>query len=692
MNTTNRSRVAAALLLALTLASRAGAQPPTPPVSIDDVLSFRQIQEVRMAPDGQSVAFVARTPKLADKRNEDSLMVVRVADGQTRTLDAGDKMSDATWAPDGRAIYVLRERLRIRTLVRVDAASGAVSELWSTGDPIDGFTVSPDGSRAVIARPIESAPAVAQSRIDSGLVFEYGKHNGRTFINREYSDAQFEEIVLIDLKQKESRTVARLPYEGFRHLGFVDRLAISPDNKLLALELVRAGKPTEGGPPFNHDVGVMDLQTGSYVEPLPGSIRTEMSPLWLGEGSRLFFVSEGHGIFYDAATRSVERPDWPVVPDGQTWITNAAWHAETRAVYLLARRTLVRFSLADRKVDQVATIYQPPSFAADFRRYAFVSETSNERPEVAVFDMERRSERRLTALNPWLDQRALGRVEPIDVTNRSGVKTTGYLVYPVGYVKGQRYPLIIGTYGFQGKFILTAEWHTTFPAQTLAGEGYAVLLLNRPPLPSAQVIAGDPVKARDNEGWQVLSAFEAAIDLLDQRGIADPKNVGLYGWSHGAYIVEFLLAHSKRRFSAAIIGEGGDYNPGGYWVFGAPGWPAIYVNTFGGPLNSRTAEAYLSFSPALNVERMTTPLLMEFVVENGHYGFEIYVPLREARVPAELVTYDGEEHNFVRPTVRFASMHRKVDWLNFWMRGTEDNNPAKAEQYARWRQLRSDRP
>jgi len=218
-----------------------------------------------------------------------------------------------------------------------------------------------------------------------------------------------------------------------------------------------------------------------------------------------------------------------------------------------------------------------------------------------------------------------------------------------------------------------------------------VLLLNTPPLPSAQVTAGDPVKARDNEGWQVLSAFEAAVDLLVAKGIADPDNVGLYGWSHGAFIVEFILAHSKRPFTAASIGEGGDYNPSGYWFFGGPSWPAIYVNTFGGPFTSRTAAAYLEFSPVLNIDKMRTPLLMEFVAENGLIGFEVYVPLREARVPAELVLYDAEEHNFVRPTVRSASMHRKIDWFNFWMKGQEDPAPAKVQQYTRWRQLKAAR-
>jgi len=30
-----------------------------------------------------------------------------------------------------------------------------------------------------------------------------------------------------------------------------------------------------------------------------------------------------------------------------------------------------------------------------------------------------------------------------------------------------------------------------------------------------------------------------------------------------------------------------------------------------------------------------------------------------------------------------------VDWMKFWLKGEEDSDPAKAEQYNRWRELRN---
>jgi len=36
-----------------------------------------------------------------------------------------------------------------------------------------------------------------------------------------------------------------------------------------------------------------------------------------------------------------------------------------------------------------------------------------------------------------------------------------------------------------------------------------------------------------------------------------------------------------------------------------------------------------------------------------------------------------------------VSQQGNVDWFCFWLKGEEDPDPTKAEQYKRWRELRS---
>src|SRR4029077_20205607 len=91
--------------------------------------------------------------------------------------------------------------------------------------------------------------------------------------------------------------------------------------------------------------------------------------------------------------------------------------------------------------------------------------------------------------------------------------------------------------------------------------------------------------------------------------------------------------------------------------------------------------------PILNVEKIRAPLLMEY---SGLFlmGIEMQEVLLENGKKAELVLYPNESHTFFRPSNRYASMMRHFDWFNFWLLGEEDQLPAKAEQYARWRKLR----
>jgi hypothetical protein len=41
-----------------------------------------------------------------------------------------------------------------------------------------------------------------------------------------------------------------------------------------------------------------------------------------------------------------------------------------------------------------------------------------------------------------------------------------------------------------------------------------------------------------------------------------------------------------------------------------------------------------------------------------------------------------------KPWDRMVSQQGNVDWFAFWLKGEEDPDASKSEQYARWRRLR----
>ena len=80
MKNLSRSAVAAAWALL----SAAAAAAPLRPVTMDDEMKFRAIVDVKIAPDGERVAYVVSTPSLSKNEHEAALYVVSARGGPPR--------------------------------------------------------------------------------------------------------------------------------------------------------------------------------------------------------------------------------------------------------------------------------------------------------------------------------------------------------------------------------------------------------------------------------------------------------------------------------------------------------------------------------------------------------------------------------------------------------------------------------
>jgi hypothetical protein len=65
-----------------------------------------------------------------------------------------------------------------------------------------------------------------------------------------------------------------------------------------------------------------------------------------------------------------------------------------------------------------------------------------------------------------------------------------------------------------------------------------------------------------------------------------------------------------------------------------------------------------------------------------------YGGLRYLHKPVDLIMLNTDEHVLTNPAVRLASQGGSVDWFRFWLQDYEDPDPAKKDQYERWRGLK----
>jgi hypothetical protein len=92
-------------------------------------------------------------------------------------------------------------------------------------------------------------------------------------------------------------------------------------------------------------------------------------------------------------------------------------------------------------------------------------------------------------------------------------------------------------------------------------------------------------------------------------------------------------------------------------------------------------------APPFKADRVQAAVLFEFTspIEDA---YELFIALARQGKPVELYCYPKGSHPLDTPLERVASLQRNVDWFRFWMKREEDPDPAKADQYTRWRGLR----
>lgn len=89
------------------------------------------------------------------------------------------------------------------------------------------------------------------------------------------------------------------------------------------------------------------------------------------------------------------------------------------------------------------------------------------------------------------------------------------------------------------------------------------------------------------------------------------------------------------------------------------------------------------------MDKLRTPLRIEaYGVASALGMWNWFSALSLLERPVDFIYFPHAIHLLNKPSERVGSQEGNVDWFCFWLKGEEDPDPAKAEQYKRWRELR----
>ena len=281
----------------------------------------------------------------------------------------------------------------------------------------------------------------------------------------------------------------------------------------------------------------------------------------------------------------------------------------------------------------------------------------------------------LVAVNTFLENVVEGALEPIEYTSLNGEKLKGWVLLPIGYEKGKRYPTIVWVYPgsvFRGQkpYMAEAAHGLSLNMQIPASRGFAVLF---PSMPLKEEGEADDPMLRLPEG--VLPALDRAVEL----GFSDPDRFFVMGQSFGGFATYGLVTQTKR-FKGAVALAGLCDFISLYAQFDArmryDDFP--HENLFMAALmeSAQTAMGnppwkdlgrYMRNSPILSVDRVETPIMivqgdLDYVAIQQ--GEEFFNSLYRQGKRAEFVRYWGEGHVLESPA-NIRDMWRRIEgWLD----------------------------
>lgn len=304
-------------------------------------------------------------------------------------------------------------------------------------------------------------------------------------------------------------------------------------------------------------------------------------------------------------------------------------------------------------------------------------------------NLKTKTERLLFDPNPEFSGLNIGRVERLHWRTESGIPSFGDLVFPVDYMLGKRYPLVITQYRTRG--FLRGGTGDEVPIQALANRGYLVLsienleyeaVVGRRATPEEELAAFTTgFEGRKNQ----LSQIEVAVRSLIARGLADENRIGISGLSDGSTTVQFAAVNSSL-FKAASVG-GCCWEPSQDALLGplvarryhAAGWPSL-VNHDNAYWNA--------ISLVKNAERIKLPMLFQ-VADTEYLGaLESFTALSQAGNPVDMFIFPNEYHIKWRPAHKLAVYRRNLAWFDFWLKDLLPLDPIERQEGLRWQDMR----
>ncbi|MGE4535860.1 MAG: prolyl oligopeptidase family serine peptidase [Desulfovibrio sp.] len=635
--------------------------------TIDDMLRVAMIDDLRLSADGKRLAFTV-TRAVMDGQGGDLRSRVYVADtakALARPVTPEREVCEKpTFSQDGSRLAYLVQTDDTTDAVLLPLASGHAHRLThGRGDVLD-LAFAPSGKELAMTMVMGGAPSGREAGCDADVdvLDEEGGAAG---------------LYLLPLAgQGTLRGLVTDRDVG----GFV----FSPDGRHIAFETVAPDAPPRGRrgntvsgraqpqDAAQTDIAMVDVQTGRIV-PVAATAASEAGPSFSPDGKWLAYVATSAPGFYYSAARVMVVPtaggparELAATPNARPEMIG--WSAGGGAVYVREVEgtgavilALPASGAAPRVVSDTPRMVAQAAVSASGNTLGMVLVDSDLPPEAYLTPAGRFAPKAVSAVNREFAGYRLGKTEVVRWKASDGTVLEGLYTYPVTPGAGPP-PLLVELHG--GPAVAADRQYlgalNYYPLAVFSERGYALFQPN--------VRGSDGygpafrMAIRGDWGGVDFADLQSGLDALVARKLADPKRLGVMGWSYGGFLTAWAIGHTDR-FAAASIGAGITDLVSQSGSMDLPDFIPLY---FGGEAYERF-QTLFDHSPLKYAASIKTPTLFQHGVADERVPFtqslELYTALSRLGVPTKLAAYPRSGHDVTEPSLIRDLMVRNRDWF-----------------------------
>jgi dipeptidyl aminopeptidase/acylaminoacyl peptidase len=671
----NKLRIISGVLVLVTaFATTATSQGARRGITPEDYFSFEFAGDPQIAPDGKVIAFVVTRIDRAQNRRNSSIWMVS-ADGSrvpSQFTTSPQSSSSPRWSPDGKSLAFLSSRPegmsstaappdQPRSQVYLLSLNGGEARrITNLKNGVSTFRWSPDGSRLVIVSRIGPSDSRADSK-DRSDVRHY-KNTTYKFNDTGWFDDRRTHLWVVDVKSGTAQQIT----EGNDWNDSDPQW--SPDSSRIAFASNRTGKEYEEN--RNSDVWVVSAGGGALTK-ISDHDEADTTPRWSPDGKTIAFIGELHDRDHPkiwlataagGAASVLAANDLDLIPGG------LEWSADARSLYfetgVKGENHLFRVDLATKSTSQVTTgprAVRNVDFDWPNRKMVYTANDFKRLDDLYLADLNGRNEVQLTHLNDALwQQLQLADVERFTYKSADNWDVDGFIVKPIGWQEGTKYPLVLSVHGGPaGQY--GVDWYHEF--QVYAAKGYAVLFTN----PRGSTGYGQKFERGIEGEWggkdyqDVMNGLDAALKKYPW---IDAERLGVTGGSYGGFMTNWIVGHTTRFKAAVTLRSLSNFISDDGTRDGAYG----HTPDFGGDIFQKF-DLFWDRSPLKYAKNVRTPTLIlhsdndfRVPIEQGEQWFRA---LKHFGVTTEIVMFPRENHNLTR-TGEPKHLVESLNWQLYW--------------------------